>query len=533
MRNRTGWGTTKVLGVCLLGAPLLVTAVAGEPPPKGIELTPLGVYRTHLFDQGGAEIAAYDAATTRVFVVNLADVRIDVLDISNPANPFLTLTLPVGAYGSQANSVAVHDGVIAVAVEGAVKTDPGKVVFFNAFGVALAVVDVGALPDMLTFSPNGRFVLVANEGEPNQAYTIDPEGSISIIDLSGGVDHVTNAQVTTAGFGAFNGATLDPGIRVYGPGATVAQDLEPEYIAISHDSRTAWVTLQENNALAMMDLVTKRVTDLIGLGVKNHQVAGHGLDASDQDGVNSIHRWPVSGLYQPDAIAAFEHRGESFLVTANEGDVREYDALPGGTEARRVSALTLDPIAFPSAAALQASPALGRLNVTLFDGDTDGDGDYDRLFAFGARSFSVWNAAGRLVFDSGDALEQLTARRHPAGFNASNTNNIRDSRSDDKGPEPEGLTVARVFGRLYLFVVLERIGGIAVYEIVNPAAPTFVQYINVRDFSAAPSSVDAGDLGPEGVIVIPAEQSPAGIPLLVVANEVSGTTRIYGIRPGK
>jgi hypothetical protein len=520
-----------VLGSCVLAMPLLAIAVAGEPPPKGIELTPLGVYRTHLFDQGGAEIASYDAATRRVFVVNLADVRIDVLDISDPANPFLTLTILVGAYGSQANSVAVRDGLIAVAVEANTRTDSGKVVFFNAFGAELGMVDVGALPDMVTFSPNGRFVLVANEGEPNGDYTVDPEGSVSIIDLSGGVDEVSNADVTTAGFRAFNSAALDPRIRVYGPGATVAQDLEPEYIAVSHDSRTAWVTLQENNALAVIDLTTKRVTDLIALGFKNHQLPGNGLDPSDQDGVNSIQNWPVHGMFQPDAIAAFEHHGQTYLVTANEGDVREYDGLPGGTEQRRVSSLTLDAASFPNAVVLQAASAMGRLNVTMSDGDTDGDGDFDRLFAFGARSFSIWDAAGQRTFDSGDALEQLTAGRYPGNFNASNTNNTRDNRSDDKGPEPEGLTVARLFGRLYLFVALERIGGIVVYEIANPAAPAFVQYINVRDFSAAPSSVAAGDLGPEGVIVIPAEDSPNGQPLLVAANEVSGTTRIYGIRP--
>jgi hypothetical protein len=300
---------------------------------------------------------------------------------------------------------------------------------------------------------------------------------------------------------------------------------------VSHDSRTAWVTLQENNALAVIDLTTKRVTDLIALGFKNHQLPGNGLDPTDQGGENSIQNWPVWGMFQPDGIAAFEHYGQTYLVTANEGDVREYSALAGGTEQRRISSLALDAASFPNAAALQAASAMGRLNVTMFDGDTDGDGDFDRLFAFGARSFSIWDDAGQRVFDSGDALEQLTASRYPANFNASNTNNTRDNRSDDKGPEPEGLTVARLFGRLYLFVALERIGGIVVYEIVNPAAPAFVQYINVRDFAAAPSSVAAGDLGPEGVIVIPAEDSPNGQPLLVVANEVSGTTRIYGIRP--
>ena len=521
---------TKLLGVAA-GATLTMTPLAGGPPAITIELTPLGVYSTFKFDAGGAEIAAYDAHTARLFVVNLADVRVDVLDISNPAAPFLAATLPVGDYGSQANSVAVRDGVVAVAVEAFTKTDPGTVVFFTPYGAALAAVTVGALPDMVTFSPNGRFVLVANEGEPNQDYSTDPAGSVSIIDVSNGVAGVTTEDVRTAGFEAFNGVALDPSIRAAEPGATVAQNLEPEYIAVAHDSRRAWVTLQENNAIGVIDLIAGQVTALIPLGSKNHMLPGQGLDASDQDGVNSIQNWPVFGMYQPDAIAAFMHGNSTFLVTANEGDVREYDALPGGSEARRVGGLPLDPTAFPPAGALKSAAAIGRLNVTILDGDTDGDGDFDRLFAFGARSFSIWTAAGHQVFDSGDALERLIAGRFPGTFNASNTNNTRDNRSDDKGPEPEGLTVARLFGRNYLFVALERIGGVVVYDLSNPSAPAFVQYVNVRDFTVAPSSASAGDLGPEGVIVISEEESPTGQPLLVISNEVSGTTRIFRIAP--
>ena len=174
---------------------------------------------------------------------------------------------------------------------------------------------------------------------------------------------------------------------------------------------------------------------------------------------------------------------------------------------------------------------MGRLSVTIAHGDTDGDGDFDRLFANGGRSFSIRNAAGQLVFDSGDDLERLIAARVPANFNASNTSAALDNRSDDKGPEPEGVTIARLFGRQYLFLALERIGGIVVYELVNPTAPAFVQYINVRDFTVAQNTAAAGDLGPEGLFVISGEESPTGVPLLVVANEVSGTTRIFSIRP--
>jgi hypothetical protein len=520
-----------VLVAALVVAGFGSVSLEGVPPSKPIRLTPIGEYRSNApVDEGGAEIAAYDPGTRRVFVVNLFNQRIDVVDISNPSSPFLTNIIDVTPFGDQANSVTVHGGVVAIAVQAVVKTDPGTVAFFTPFGEFLSAVPVGALPDMLVFTPNGKQLLVANEGEPNDAYTIDPEGSISIIDMSRGAAALTNADVTTAGFTAFNAGPLDPGIRIFGPGATVAQDLEPEYIAVSHDSRTAWVTLQEANALAIVDLKDRRVTDLVALGVKNHLLAGNGFDASNVDGGINIQNWPVFGMYQPDSIATFHHKSQTFLVTANEGDVREYAGFnAAGIESAAVSGLALDPVAFPTGAALKSTAQLGNLKVTVADGDTDGDGDFDRLFAFGARSFSIWTASGARVFDSGDALERITAAALPARFNASNTSNSFDNRSDDKGPEPEGLTVAKLFGRTFVFLTLERIGGIVVYEIIDPSAPTFVQYINVRNFSVAVTSPSAGDLGPEGVFVIDGESSPNGRPLLVVANEVSGTVRIFAI----
>jgi DNA-binding beta-propeller fold protein YncE len=533
--------------VCVL---LGTVRTAGQLPEKAISLTPVGVYRTGLFDRGGSEIAAYDAATRRLFTVNLDGRRMDVIDISTPSAPFLTHTIDITPWGGQANSVSVHDGVVAVAVEAAVKTNPGKAVFFNAFGGFLAAVTVGALPDMLTFTPNGQMVLVANEGEPNSygfPDSVDPEGSVSIIDLSEGAGSLTQADVTTAGFSAFNGTTLDPSIRIYGPGATVAKDLEPEYIAVSHDSQTAWVTLQENNALGIIDLKEKLVTRLVGLGFKNHNVAGAGLDTSDRDNhANAIEPRPILGMYQPDGIATVHYRSRTYLLTANEGDVREWrgvaqpgvDSATANTEARRVSALNLDTAAFPNAATLIGNAVLVRLNVTVFNGNTDADPAFEQLYAFGARSFSVWDEEGRLVFDSGDALEQITRLRNPSYFNANHTNNVNlgnpndwthDSRSDDKGPEPENVNVAKLFGRDFAFIVLERIGGVMIYELIDPTRPTFVDYVNTRVFGVAAESAAAEDLGPEGIIVVQAEDSPNGKPLLVVANEVSGTTRIYEI----
>ena len=510
----------------------------GELPPKSIVLSPLGVYRTLLFDQGAVEIAAYDPSTRRAFATFAEQPRVEVIDLSDPSRPMLASTIDLTPWGASAHatSVAVHDGVLAVAVpQGEDDTAPGLALFFDVHGAFLNAVTVGALPDMLTFTPNGSLLLTANEGQPNDAYTFDPEGSVSIVDMRRGAAALTQADVTTAGFAAFNGLPLDPAIRVYGPGATVAQDLEPEYIAVSHDSRTAWVTLQENNALAVVDLPSRTVTSLLPLGYKNHNLAGQGLDGSRDDRAIGIRPWPLLGLYQPDTIAAFRHQNATYLVTANEGDVREYGGLnAAGNEAVEVEDIELDPTAFPDFATIQHRVlGVGRLKVTSFDGDTDGDGDFDRLHPFGGRSFSVWSETGALVFDSGDALERLTAAAQPANFNASNTNNTLDDRSDDKGPEPEGVTVAQLFGRPYLFVMLERIGGVVVYELSDPAAPRFVQYINTRVFTQPPGTVAAGDLGAEGGRVISADASPNGRPLLLVSNEVSGTLRVFQIDPAR
>lgn len=420
-----------------------------------------------------------------------------------------------------------------MAIEADVKTDPGRVAFFDGDGNELASIGVGALPDMLTFTPDGSRVVVANEGEPNDDYSIDPEGSISIIDVErsgAGIE----LSVRTADFRAYNEgaprhALLPDAVRVFGPGATVAQDLEPEYVVVSPDGRSAWAALQEANALAIVDLDTARVTAIVPLGFKAHSVAGNGFDASDRDGAVKIRNWPVKGMYMPDGMAVLGWQGQTYILTANEGDARDYDTY---SEEARVKDLELDPSSFPDADALQADEALGRLTITTTLGDANGDGLYEEIYAFGARSFSIWSIRGDLVYDSGDEFEQVVASRYPDFFNADNEENgpdTFDNRSDNKGPEPEGVTVGLVDGVPYAFINLERTGGIMIYDLSDPSAATFAGYTNHRDFEADPESADALDLGPERSVFIAAEASPTGAPLLVVANEVSGTTSVFEV----
>ena len=977
--------------LCILASSILaMTVQSASAKAPSIELTPISSVAAITPGISAAEIVAHDPSTQRIFVVNALAAKIDVFDISDPALPQAIVQLDITPYGAVANSVAVHDGIIAVAVEANPKTDPGKVVFFNNALEFLTSVEVGALPDMLTFSQNGRFVLVANEGEPSLDYTVDPEGSVSVIQITRGSNGGFSATTRTADFKAFNNATLDPSIRIFGPDkskppgavASVAQDLEPEYIAVSQDSKTAWVTCQENNAIATVDIASAKVTKLTGLGFKDHNAGdpttihafnpaslpsigttlggqqmklggfsglqfegvdpttgrykfvtntdrgpnaeptgilrpfllpnftpeivrfeldrntgvlsltqriplqrapgqsltgrpntaisgdanaayndevpvdllgnvlpldplgadveglavdpadgsfwmvdeyrpaiyhfdsqgvllkryipigtataagqpagslgdevlpavlaqrrqnrgfegialdggkiyafvqsplrnptslsnatlngmlnirvvefdpatlatrqfiyvldnpnlgaepntrpdkigdatalGNGeflvierdddavpgdvptviekkvfrfslagatdvssftgtvgstgktvdqltvtemvlnnirpidktmyvdlnaagyngvqkveglavvdeqtiavindndfgvasitinpdgtftlnpgytpeteqlglitvgrsnrLDTSDRDGIPvinpnnpaatlttgkiNIRQWPVKGMYLPDGIASYKVGSKSYLVMAHEGDAREYvftdgmgNTVVAFDEQARVGTLNLDPIAFPNGTFLKNNANLGRLRVTNTLGwkpatpPTTGR-VYEELYSFGARSFSIRDTDGNLIFDSGDDFEWLTAAAYPAFFNASHENNTFDDRSDDKGPEPEGLTLGKVFGRTYAFIGFERIGGVAIYDISEPEAPEFVQYLNNRDFTKPVNSPEAGDLGPEGLLFIKAEDSPSGEPLLVIANEISGTTTVYRI----
>jgi hypothetical protein len=493
---------------------------------------------------GAAEIPAYDADSKRVFLVNGAAATVDVVDLADPVNPRRIGTLDLGGTGGAANSVAIYQGLVAVAVESTPKTNAGSVVFFRAADLTrLATVAVGALPDMLVFTPDGSRVVVANEGEPNSyglPDSVDPEGSISIITVNRSGNAVA-PSVRTADFRAFNTQATElraGGVRIYGPGATVAQDLEPEYVTVSADGKTAYVTLQENNAIATVDLDAARVTAVRPLGLKNHNLAGMGLDPSDEDGgtdTNSgtpalkIGLWPVLGMYLPDAIASYQVGDQTYLVTANEGDARA--DWPGFNEEVRIRAHCssgLDPLVFGAdAARLLFDSNLGRLRITSAPngGDTgkNAAGQCTKLWTYGSRSFSIWRASDlSRVYDSGDSFEQITSGSSFVAFNASHSDNTLDSRSSSKGPEPEGVVIGRFGSKTFAFIGLERVGGVMVYDITDPAAPKHVTYLN-------PRSGNTGDLGPEGLVLVPAAQSPNGKPLLIVGNEQSGTMAVIQI----
>ena len=513
----------------------LLTIYYSLPPVSQINqsnltfnLIPLSTYRTGLFDQAAAEIVDFDPLSSKIFFTNAKANTLTALNASNPASLTKAFDVELSNYGGGVNSVSISNGLVAVAMEAAVKTDSGSVVFFDTQGKWLKSVKVGALPDMLTFSPDGKKLITANEGEPNDTYTIDPEGTVSIIDVSGGAQ---NASVKHINFKSLNGKLKElvaAGIRIYGPKATVAQDLEPEYVAISANSKLAYVTMQENNAIAIIDIDSSKLLKLVPLGYKNHNLPGNGFDASNTSGKIEIKNHPVFGMYQPDATKFIQIAGKSYIFTANEGDARAYN---GFNEERRISALKLDAQVFPNASTLQSNNELGRLLTSSAMGDLDNDGDIDQLYSLGGRSFSIWDASTlELIFDSGDHLEKMTANKLPTYFNSNHTdNNSFKGRSDDKGPEPEAIEFAKIGNDLFALVGLERIGGVVVYEINDPKSPKFVSYLNNRNFMADPKTPQAGDLGVEDIKFIPADKSPIKKPLVLVGNEVSGTVSLYSI----
>jgi DNA-binding beta-propeller fold protein YncE len=944
------WGLTAVATLTLFLLITLLTARSGmaaaannqtqgaPTPTDTLLLEPLGTYDSGVSGESAAEIVTHDPETQRLFVVNAHAPTIDVLDVSNPLTPTLEFTIAITPYGGGVNSIEFYrydatTGILAAAVQADPAQDPGLIVFFDANGGYLQQVSAGALPDMVTFSHDGNYVLAANEGEPDDDYLVDPEGSVTIVDMSGGV---AAATAVNADFTAFNGREEElrqRGIRIYGPNASAAQDLEPEYIAVSPDNTIAFVTLQENNAFAVIDIATATVEDVLPLGYKDHlrgeplltqypftnlpvlgmtpmsqtiylggfsglwyeginsgnghmqfvtlpdrgpngattngnrpfvlpdyqarvvrfeltpageltiteqimltredgvtpitglpnipgvdetpvdlfldplpydpfgadlegivvapnghfwmvdeyrpaiyhfdadgvlvarlvpegtavmgggtpgdygnetlpavyssrranrgfeavalnaddgllyafiqsplanpdvptstnsqvirilavdtttgdpvaeyvyllegvdyrdsvvdkigdavyagngrffvierdsssesfgkkfifeidlkgatnvltfttptmgmpgvtsllggtleqqtpddllalgiqpvfkrkvtnlpslgylagdkpeglallpdgrlavlndndfglldePIAGDGtaplnpnpgmptlgiipfdggnmLDASDRDDGINLQSWPTLGMYQPDSVAAYHVGTNTFYITANEGDARDYD---GFSEDNRMSDLAVDDSVllgtmFTSTAILLANENMGRLKTSDQFGDLDGDGDFDVLYSYGARSFTIWDEFGNLVFDGGADFEEITAVLAPDIFNSNGLTDTFDSRSDDKGPEPEALTLGEIHGRTYAFIGFERTGGIIVYDITNPHQPIFVSYQRLPET----------DLAPEGLHFISAANSPTGQPLLAVANEESGTTTLYGL----
>lgn len=528
--------------------------------------------------EGAAEIVQYQKSTGLIYAINSSGsiATVDIIDLANADHSALSADsegvitnsnmttvnqIQLNDYTpGDANSIAISDdlNLLAVAMAADETGVKGSIGFYDISGATpsfIKNVEVGYLPDMVTFSPDSQKVVVANEGEPSGDYTIDPEGSISIINITNGnIDdaaisinftHLNSEQALLEAQGAMFPNPSGRTIKGQLINTTVAMDLEPEYVAISEDSKTAFVSLQENNAIAIVDLNNDSLVSVQGLGVKSW--AELMLDASDKDnGINFRQYNNLYGMFQPDTVASYQWKGANFVVTANEGDGREYffdaadeaecianggldydsdDGCLSYTDESRAKDLMLDATAFSHVN--NDNDDLGRLKVSIEKGDTDNDGDYDQLYTYGARSFSIWDNNGQLVFDSGDDVGRITAAIHGESFNNDEDENSGDTRSDAKGAEPEALALGKIGDRTYAFIGLERMSGIMVYDITNPFNATFVDYFFNR--GTTEGAEITGDLGPEGMKFIPATDSSDA--MLVVGNEISGSVSVWQISP--
>lgn len=497
-------------------------------PSQDIELNYVGSFDPSGNNESTCEIVVHDPASQRLFTTSAIAGFLDIIDFSDPTAPEVISSVDMNPYGG-VTSVAVHNGIVAVASPAEEEHNNGSVVFFDTNGTFIKQVTVGALPDNISFTPDGTKVLTANEGQPNANYSIDPEGSVSIIDITGGVANLEQADVTTLGFTAYNAqetTLVASGVRKLYAASSMAQDFEPEYITTNAESTKAWVTLQENNAIAEIDLTTKTITDLWALGTKDMSQPGNGFDISDNNNEILIANWPIKAYFIPDGAATYNVNGTNYIVTANEGDEKEYSGFEERTTIGAGS-YNLDATAFPQAAMLKKSFNAGRMRVTNLNGKNEAGTAYEDIFCVGTRSFSIFNAdTQELVYDSGDDFEMFTASEPSIStlFNSDHEGNSPKSRSRAKGPEPEGVTVAQIGSKTFAFISLERVGGVMVYDVTDPTAVTFVDYKNSRSTSAY-----EGDHGPEGITFINDTNSPDGKSYIIVANEISGTLSIFEV----
>ncbi len=490
------------VGLALAG---LTTVATAASPLDGVDKA--WTYKHAASGSFFSEIVSFDSLSKTLWVSGVTGV--DVLDAKTGA---FKQRIDITPYGAS-NSVSIHNGIAAVAVENTNnRALPGKVLLFDTITRALAdgknIIEVGSLPDMLAFSADGSRLLVANEGTPNwvnggindygtrigntvpRVYGYaspevqaakDPVGSVSIIDMA---TRTVSATATLAGV-----ATSGTHIRT-----STGMDFEPEYLAINKAGTRAYVSLQEANAMGVLDIEAGSFVSVIGLGAKNFKDSGNRIDPLN-NGISKLELVDVKGLYMPDGVALYETQGKTYVLMANEGDFREDDADRS------------------AAGGLGALTPLNNLRVLNTESSAG------TLFATGGRSFSIRDTDGSIVYDSGEILD-----REAMAMGIYN-----DSRSRDKGVEPEGIEVMQIGGRSFAFVGLERtaynndadkpanyVAAIAIFDITDPANSSFVRMLKTD-----------GDMAPEGL----KGYAMDGFNYLAYSSEVSNTTTVYQLAP--
>lgn len=565
MKHKAKRAASLALGLGL--ALQLGTAASAQGVPTGgyengtaaLNLTQIARYSAGQYnvDGGVMEIVAYNQATEWAYAINgqsgkLAAIPLAGLTAGAHVEALTGTEIDVKAlveaedstfqYGDMTSvAISPDSTTLAAALQAQGSNDAGRVALFTCEEDGTltleALVETGAQPDMVTFAGDG-VVLTADEGEPREGYgenIADPKGSVTVVDVEA-------QESTVVDFSAFDSQRdqlAEAGI-VLKKGSAPSVDLEPEYIAVSGGK--AYVTLQENNAIAVLDIESQAFEGVYSAGFEDHSTTAIDLDKKD-DAYDPQTYESLLGIRMPDGIAAFTAEGATYLVTANEGDAREW-----GDEDQGTFYLSEDERDFGEEGVTSPTGSITAENSGLegkvvFFKTEDFDGlDPEKDYVFGGRSFTVFQVTENgleEVFTSGDDFEALTVQYVPEYFNASNDNAVLDDRSGKKGPEAESVTVGTVDGKTYAFVALERTGGVMVYDVTDPEAITFVNYVNTRDFGTTVEGseqyedgeldkwVTGGDVAPEGLLFLDAASSPNGEPLLLAACEVSGTVAVY------
>ncbi|WP_414052560.1 choice-of-anchor I family protein [Macrococcus animalis] len=513
----------------LVATPLAdAQSVNSYGPNSKIKVSQIARYDSKTeFGESGTEIVSVDTKYKQAYSINGALNAVDILDMSRLTKGKFSLKKRIllkdlGVEGSDITSVAVNKKYhyIAVSIPAKEKTDNGLVAFLDKDGKLISKVTVGALPDMVTFTNDSKKLVVANEGEPNDEYTINPEGSVSSIKVNR-LGNVKQSAVKTI---KFSKKMIPSNLRHLGRNAEESfLNLEPEYVTVDDNNKYAYITIQERNAIAKFDLKKEKFVKVRGLGYKSY--LKHTIDVSDKDKKINMKHYPLLGMYQPDAIAQMTVKGKTYLLTANEGDSQDYDGYSEETRLADITDqfdMTSKYLKGTDIEVLKGEKELGRLKTTTSQSFINKDGKYTVPMTFGGRSFSIRSASSLgLVYDSGSDFEKITAKANKDIFNSHQEELGKiefDSRSDDKGPEPESVITGVVNGKTYAFIGLERVGGIMVYNVSNPKKPVFETYFKAND---------NGDISPEGLTFIDAKHSPTKKPLLLASHEMSGTIAAY------
>ena len=477
-------------------------------------------------DGGSLEIVQYNAKNGFAYAVSGVKGKLIAVDLNGKLDGDKVIDLKgveydvksmVSSYGDMTSVAISPDGArLAVAIQAANYDDKGSVALFacQADGSLkpLSTIKVGVQPDMVTFADNST-LLTADEGEPRQGKdAADPKGSVTVVTIDPDTAQMTANSVCFDAFDAQRDALTAAGVLIQ-KDTQPSTDCEPEYIAVN--GRTAYVSLQEANAIAVLDIAAKAFTGVYPLGFQDYSVTKVDLQKDKKIDLQNYDN--VYGIKMPDGISVTTIGGKTYLLTANEGDSRsDWSGLDNESEGTTS----------PTGNVTLGSEVVW-FNAAMWDGL-----DQSKAYVFGGRSFSLYEVTDSgltLVFDSGSGFEEITAEKLANYFNCSNDKIKLDNRSGKKGPEPESVTTGTVDGKTYAFIALERIGGVMVYDITDPAGAKFVNYTNSREFENA----IRGDVSPEGLCFVSAADSKTGSPMLLAACEVSGTLAAYELTPVK